>query len=73
MRQVNGRGAAAYAPGIARPYFRPHVVPAVLALATPSWRSEVWLAPEEFGNLDFVVHVLFGDFCDATAPEQSGL
>ncbi|MFF8847595.1 hypothetical protein ACF08N_33620 [Streptomyces sp. NPDC015127] len=54
--------------GIEFPVFRLHVVPAVLALASPTWQRDVWLQPEKFENLDFVVHVLFDDFCDADDP-----
>ncbi|MEU4091284.1 hypothetical protein [Streptomyces sp. NPDC026673] len=54
--------------GIELPFFRLHVVPAVLALATPSWQRDVWLRPEEFEDLDYVIHVLFDDFCDAGDP-----
>ncbi|MEU3375048.1 hypothetical protein ABZ734_31985 [Streptomyces sp. NPDC006660] len=55
--------------GIALPHYRLHVVPAVVALASPTWQREVWLDPGEFENLDYVVHVLFDDFCDAHHPE----
>lgn len=55
--------------GIRYPAFRLHVVPAVLALATPSWQREVWLDPRQFESLDYTVHVLFDDFCDADDPE----
>ncbi|MFI8179753.1 hypothetical protein ACIF70_04415 [Actinacidiphila glaucinigra] len=54
--------------GIEFPVFRLHVVPAVLALASPSWQRDVWLRPEEFEDLDYVVNVLFDDFCDADDP-----
>lgn len=54
--------------GIDLPYFRLHVVPAVVALASPTWQREVWLDPAQFENLDHVVHVLFDDFCDARSP-----
>ena len=54
--------------GIEFPVFRLHVVPAVLALASPSWQRDVWLRPEEFEGLDYVVTVLFDDFCDADDP-----
>ncbi|MFJ5216361.1 hypothetical protein ACIP98_16785 [Streptomyces sp. NPDC088354] len=54
--------------GIEFPVFRLHVVPAVLALASPSWQRDVWLRPEEFEDLDYVVTVLFDDFCDADDP-----
>ncbi|MFJ9871297.1 hypothetical protein [Streptomyces sp. NPDC101165] len=54
--------------GIEFPVFRLHVVPAVLALASPSWQREVWLQPEEFEDLDYVVNVLFDDFCNADDP-----
>ncbi|MER7669569.1 hypothetical protein ABTY61_14010 [Kitasatospora sp. NPDC096128] len=56
--------------GIALPYFRLHVVPAVVALASPTWQREVWLDREQFEDLDHVVHVLFDDFCDADEPER---
>ncbi|MEV7012201.1 hypothetical protein [Streptosporangium sp. NPDC051022] len=55
--------------GIELPQYRLHIVPAVVALASPSWQREVWLDPTTFENLDYVVHVLFDDFCDASAPE----
>ncbi|MFF8731746.1 hypothetical protein ACF073_35475 [Streptomyces sp. NPDC015171] len=54
--------------GIEFPVFRLHVVPAVLALASPSWQRDVWLRPEEFEDLDYVVNVLFDDFCNAGDP-----
>ncbi|MFF5934045.1 hypothetical protein [Streptomyces sp. NPDC012508] len=54
--------------GVALPYFRLHVVPAVVALASPTWQREVWLDKAEFEDLDHVVHVLFDDFCDADDP-----
>ncbi|MEU3607505.1 hypothetical protein AB0E83_18990 [Streptomyces sp. NPDC035033] len=54
--------------GIEFPVFRLHVVPAVLALASPSWQRDVWLDPEKFENVDHVVHVLFDDFCNADDP-----
>ncbi|MGW2014245.1 SCO4402 family protein [Streptomyces sp. NPDC001927] len=54
--------------GIALPYYRQHVVPAVVALASPAWQREVWLDPAAFENLDYTVHVLFDDFCDADDP-----
>ncbi|GJF33879.1 hypothetical protein KNE206_65790 [Kitasatospora sp. NE20-6] len=54
--------------GIALPYYRLHVVPAVVALASPTWQREVWLDPDRFENLDHVVHVLFDDFCNAEDP-----
>ncbi|MBF6045235.1 hypothetical protein GO001_08360 [Streptomyces sp. NRRL B-1677] len=54
--------------GIEFPVSRLHVVPAVLALATPTWQREVWLNSEEFEDLDYIVHVLFDDFCDADDP-----
>ncbi|MDX3354546.1 hypothetical protein PV703_14765 [Streptomyces sp. ME01-24h] len=53
--------------GIEFPVFRLHVVPAVLALASPSWQRDVW-QPEEFEDLDYVIHVLFDDFCNADDP-----
>ncbi|WP_258194073.1 SCO4402 family protein [Streptomyces sp. MA5143a] len=52
--------------GIEFPVFRLHVVPAVLALASPS--RDVWLQPAEFEDLDYVVTVLFDDFCNADDP-----
>ncbi|MFF2148719.1 hypothetical protein [Kitasatospora sp. NPDC058190] len=54
--------------GIALPYYRLHVVPAVVALASPTWQQEVRLDPDQFENLDYVVHVLFDDFCNAEDP-----
>ncbi|MFD8142195.1 hypothetical protein [Streptomyces sp. NPDC059708] len=54
--------------GIALPYYRLHVVPAVTALARPAWQREVWLDPERFEDLGYTVHVLFDDFCDADDP-----
>lgn len=54
--------------GIALPHYRLHVVPAVVALASPTWQREVWLDPDQFENLDYTVHVLFDDFCDASSP-----
>ncbi|MEU9131671.1 hypothetical protein AB0D08_26770 [Kitasatospora sp. NPDC048540] len=54
--------------GVALPHHRLHVVPAVVALAGPSWQREVWLDPARFEDLDHTVHVLFDDFCDATDP-----
>ncbi|MFJ9737207.1 hypothetical protein [Streptomyces sp. NPDC101166] len=54
--------------GIALPYHRLHVVPAVVALASPAWQREVWLDPDQFEDLDYIVHVLFDDFCDAQDP-----
>ncbi|MFF0000622.1 SCO4402 family protein [Streptomyces avermitilis] len=54
--------------GIALPYYRLHVVPAVVALASPAWQREVWLDPVQLEDLDYVVHVLFDDFCDADNP-----
>ncbi|GAA3421766.1 hypothetical protein GCM10018952_69550 [Streptosporangium vulgare] len=30
----------------------------------------MWLNPNEFENLDYVVHVLFDDFCDARQPQS---
>ncbi|MFI9810237.1 hypothetical protein ACIHEJ_39155 [Streptomyces sp. NPDC052301] len=54
--------------GIELPAFRLHVVPAVLALASPARQRDVWLQPEEFEDLDYVVHVLFDDFCNADDP-----
>ncbi|MET8544998.1 hypothetical protein ABZW03_30795 [Kitasatospora sp. NPDC004799] len=57
--------------GIALPVFRRHVVPAVLALASPTWQREVWLDRAQFEDLDYTVHVLFDDFCDADDPRPS--
>ncbi|WP_223284123.1 SCO4402 family protein [Streptomyces sp. FBKL.4005] len=54
--------------GIALPHYRLHVVPAVVALASPTWQREVWLDPDQFEDLDYTVHVLFDDFCDANNP-----
>ncbi|GAA4831979.1 SCO4402 family protein [Kitasatospora terrestris] len=54
--------------GVSLPRYRLHVVPAVVALASPAWQREVWLDPAEFDGLDHIVHVLFDDFCDARAP-----
>ncbi|MFE2290540.1 hypothetical protein [Streptomyces sp. NPDC059452] len=54
--------------GIALPHYRLHVVPAVVALASPTWQREVWLDPDRFEDLDHTVHVLFDDFCDADNP-----
>jgi len=54
--------------GIALPCYRLHVVPAVVALASPTWQREVWLDPDRFEDLDYTVHVLFDDFCDANDP-----
>ncbi|MEV7563287.1 hypothetical protein [Streptomyces sp. NPDC089795] len=54
--------------GVALPYYRLHVVPAVVALASPTWQREVWLDPDRFEDLDHIVHVLFDDFCDADDP-----
>ncbi|MEW9508978.1 SCO4402 family protein [Streptomyces bacillaris] len=54
--------------GIALPYYRLHVVPAVVALASPTWQRDVWLDPGQFEDLDYTVHVLFDDFCDADNP-----
>ncbi|MEV7724359.1 hypothetical protein AB0P15_06440 [Streptomyces sp. NPDC087917] len=54
--------------GIALPQYRLHVVPAVVALAGPTWQREVWLDPGRFENLGHTVHVLFDDFCDADDP-----
>lgn len=56
-------------PGIALPHYRLHVVPAVVALASPKWQREVWLDPDRFEDLDYTVHVLFDDFCDADDPQ----
>ncbi|MFI9360737.1 hypothetical protein ACIG5E_06705 [Kitasatospora sp. NPDC053057] len=56
--------------GIAFPNFRLHVVPAVVALASPTWQREVWLDRDQFEDLDHVVHVLFDDFCDAHEPAR---
>ncbi|MFE4359502.1 hypothetical protein [Kitasatospora sp. NPDC056800] len=57
--------------GIAHPDFRLHVVPAVVALASPTWQREVWLDRARFENLAYTVHVLFDDFCDADDPQRS--
>ncbi|WP_237546840.1 hypothetical protein [Streptomyces sp. SID161] len=54
--------------GVALPYYRLHVVPAVVAMASPTWQREVWLDPDQFEDLDCTVHVLFDDFCDASNP-----
>ncbi|MFB7368910.1 hypothetical protein ACFC0D_03575 [Streptomyces sp. NPDC056222] len=54
--------------GVALPYSRLHVVPAVVALASPAWQRDVWLDPAQFEDLDYTVHVLFDDFCDADNP-----
>ncbi|MFI0983643.1 hypothetical protein ACH4SP_42415 [Streptomyces sp. NPDC021093] len=54
--------------GIDLPCYRLHVVPAVVALASPTWQREVWLDPDQFEDLDYTVHVLFDDFCDASNP-----
>ncbi|MGW7412115.1 SCO4402 family protein [Streptomyces sp. NPDC054863] len=56
--------------GIALPHYRLHVVPAVVALASPTWQREVWLDLDQFENLDHVVHVLFDDFCEADNPSR---
>ena len=56
--------------GIALPYYRLHVVPAVVALVSPTWQREVWLDPDQPENLDYVVHVLFDDFCEADNPSR---
>ncbi|MEV7189195.1 hypothetical protein [Kitasatospora sp. NPDC093102] len=56
--------------GIAYPYHRLHVVPAVVALASPTWQREVWLDPNQLEDLDYIVHVLFDDFCDAKNPSN---
>ncbi len=47
-----------------------HLVPAVLALANPPWQRDVWLDPEAFEDLEYVIHTLFDDFCDAEHPER---
>ncbi|MFJ2849922.1 SCO4402 family protein [Streptomyces rubiginosohelvolus] len=49
---------------------RTHLVPAVLALANPPWQRDVWLDPEVFEDLGYVLHTLFDDFCDAEHPER---
>ncbi|MET8605175.1 hypothetical protein ABZV92_16670 [Streptomyces rubiginosohelvolus] len=49
---------------------RIHLVPAVLALANPPWQRDVWLDPEVFEDLGYVLHTLFDDFCDAEHPER---
>lgn len=54
--------------GVALPHYRFHVVPAVVSLASPTWQREVWLDPDQFEDLDYTVHVLFDDFCDANNP-----
>ncbi|MEU8033225.1 hypothetical protein AB0C13_32140 [Streptomyces sp. NPDC049099] len=54
--------------GVELPAFRLHVVPAVLALASPSWQRDVWLQPAELEDLDYVINVLFDDFCNADDP-----
>ncbi|MFD9476519.1 MULTISPECIES: hypothetical protein [Streptomyces] len=54
--------------GIALPQHRLHVVPAVVALASPAWQRDVWLDPDQLEGLDYTVHVLFDDFCDADNP-----
>ncbi|MFE1556074.1 hypothetical protein ACFW6V_13990 [Streptomyces sp. NPDC058734] len=54
--------------GIALPAYRLHVVPAVVALASPTWQREVWLDPDRFEDLGYTVRVLFDDFCDADDP-----
>ncbi|WP_424534952.1 hypothetical protein ACOZ38_32880 [Sphaerisporangium viridialbum] len=41
--------------GIDFPQYRLHVVPAVVALASPSWQREVWLNPGEFEDLDYAL------------------
>ena len=56
--------------GIRYPDYRLHVVPAVLSLASASWQREVWLDPAQFENLDYVIHVLFDDICDADDPQR---
>ncbi|MEU8575086.1 SCO4402 family protein [Streptomyces asoensis] len=54
--------------GVALPYYRLHVAPAVVALASPTWQREVWLDPDQFEDLGYTVHMLFDDFCDASNP-----
>ncbi|MFG2414932.1 SCO4402 family protein [Streptomyces goshikiensis] len=54
--------------GITLPHYRLHVVPAVVALASPTWQREVWLDPDQFEDLNYTVRVLFDDFCDADNP-----
>ncbi|NED04516.1 hypothetical protein G3I55_22945 [Streptomyces sp. SID6648] len=49
---------------------RTHLVPAVLALANPPWQRDVWLDPELFEDLGYVIHTLYDDFCDAEQPER---
>ncbi|MFF4944987.1 MULTISPECIES: SCO4402 family protein [Streptomyces] len=49
---------------------RIHLVPAVLALANPPWQRDVWLDPEVFEDLEYVIHTLYDDFCDAEHPER---
>lgn len=56
--------------GVRFPYFRCELVPAVLALAMPTWQREVWLDLAEVEGLDHVVHALFDDFCDADDPAR---
>ena len=41
--------------GIALPHRRLHEVPAVVALASPTWQREVWLDPDQFEDLDYTV------------------
>ncbi|RKT05915.1 hypothetical protein BX286_3941 [Streptomyces sp. 3211.6] len=62
------RGGPVIDHGIALPEHRLHIVPAVVALASPTWQREVWLDPDRFEDLDYTVHVLFDDFCDADDP-----
>lgn len=42
--------------------------PAVLPLASASWQRDVWLQPDEVEDPDYVVNVLFDDFCNADDP-----
>ncbi|MFF4410644.1 hypothetical protein [Streptomyces sp. NPDC001404] len=39
-----------------------------MALASPTWQREVGLDPDQPENLDYTVHVLFDDFCEADNP-----
>ncbi|MCC3769674.1 hypothetical protein K6I34_001979 [Streptomyces sp. UNOC14_S4] len=41
-----------------------------MALASPTWQREVWLDPDRPENLDYTVHVLFDDFCEADNPSR---
>ncbi|WP_237291457.1 SCO4402 family protein [Streptomyces sp. Sge12] len=55
--------------GVALPSYRLHVVPAVVALASPAWQRDVWLDPDQHEDLDHIVHALFDDFCNADDPQ----